>query len=105
MGTEQLLQSLSGPRELRDALAGEQARPVTPADLDTVVHGGSEGASARLVLRHGPEQPLPPPRDSRPGQLVVVVEDMRGAMDPTRGDADVGPQRVGLVAPTLHERL
>ena len=104
MGAKKLLQIIVGAGKLRDAIAVEQPRPITPADLEKVVDSGGQCAGFGAVPRHGPEEP--PQAPLHHGRTVlVVVQDVGRPMDPAIGDADVRPQCSGRVQPALQDRL
>jgi hypothetical protein len=105
IGTKKLLQSIIGAGKIRDALTTKQAWPGAPADFQNVLHRGCEGPGFGLRLPHGPEQSWPPPPHRCLRALSVIMQDVRSAMDPAIGDADVRPQRSGRVQPAPQDRL
>ena len=75
----------------------KQAGPVAPADLQKVPYRGCEAPGFGLMLPYGPEQPVQPPLYRGPWLLGVIMQNVRGAMDPAIGHTHLGPQRRGRV--------
>jgi len=99
MRAKELFQIIIGPRQLRDAIAVEQTRPITAADFEKMVDRRRERARAGSVPAHRPQQPLQAPLDGGLPELILVVQEVRRPLDPALGNADVGPQRCGRVQP------
>jgi len=81
-----------------------QAWPVAPADLQQVLHCGCEGPGCGAMLPHGPKQPVPPSLHGSPCLVGVIVQEVRGAMDPARGPPALGPPRRRRIPPPPQER-
>src|SRR5919198_13667 len=105
IGAKKLLQIIVGTWQLGHGITMKQAGPVAPADLQKVPHCGRKGPGFGLMLPHGPRQPVEPSLHGSSCVLGVIVQDVRGAMDPAIGHMHLGPQRSGGVQPAPQERL
>jgi len=105
MGAQELFQLLRSTREVRDAIAVAQTRPITAAAFEQLGDRRRARARSGVVPGHCPTQPLPAPLHRGLPALVRVVQAGRRPLDPARGAADGGPQRRGRVQPALQDGL
>src|SRR4051812_46411858 len=103
-GTEELLQDVVGPGQPRDVVAVEESRPVAGADLEEVRHRRLEGADARLLVPDLGEQRLQLLSDLVAGEIVLVLQEPGGLVNPAVGDPDSRPHRVRGGQPFGDER-
>jgi hypothetical protein len=105
MRAKALFQIISGTREVRNALAVEQTRPITAADFEKMVDRRRERARAGLVPGHRPKQPLQAPLDCCLPELVLVVQDVRRPLDPAIRHPHVRPQGRRVISTALADGL
>jgi hypothetical protein len=104
IGAKKLLQIIIGAGQVGNVLTMKQTWPVAPADLQKVLHRGREGPGFGLMLPHGSAQPVQSPLHGGPCLLGVIIQDVRGAMDPAIGHTHLGPQGRRRVQPTSQDR-
>jgi len=105
IGAKKLLQIIIGAGQVGHGITMKQSGPVAPADLQKVLYRGRERAGFGLMLPHSPEQPVQPPLHGGSWLLGIIMQEVRGAMDPAIGYTHLGPQRCRRVQPTPQERL
>jgi hypothetical protein len=90
---ELMLQIIVGARQVRNAVAVEQAGAIAAADFAEVLDRLAQVTGAVAMADHGAHQPVETALH-RGGVLgVMVVQDMGGFVHPRIGALDVGPQR------------
>jgi hypothetical protein len=110
-GSEELLEVVVGAWQPRHPVAVEEPRPIAPTHLQEAVDRGSQRTRLFPVARHDAEQGLKAALDLRGIELLRVVQDPGGGVDPRKGHAHVRPEVARLVEPLgdqglqLRERL
>lgn len=100
---EKVFQVIVGARQVRDVVAGEQARPVAGGHRAEVGGGRREDAQALLLLPQLGEQALVGLSQGGRVQPAVVGEQVRRAVDEAVGGLDRRPQPRGPLQPGAHE--
>jgi hypothetical protein len=104
IGAKKLLQLIIRAGEMGEALAVQQAWPVTTTDRQNVPDRGREGPRLGLRLSHRSQEPLPPLHGGL-RELLLIVEEVGDVLPPAIGHLHIGPQPRGGVQPTLQEGL
>ena len=102
---KQLLQSVVGARQVGNAVAVEQTRPVASRHLVEVIDRRAKRAGLAAVAAHSADQPVKAPAHDLCRCTISVAEDVRGGMDPAIGALDVGPQMRGALKPASDQSL
>jgi hypothetical protein len=97
---KELLQSIIGPREVRDLIAMKQTGPVALCHFAEVrEHGSQSGTAQLLVTRHGPQQGPQVALDASTIELLGISEYLGCPFDPAVGRTDQGPELSGVGEP------
>jgi len=105
MCAKELFQIIISTREVRDARAVEQTRPITAVDFEKMVDRRRERARSGLVPGHRPKQSLQAPLDCGLPELRLVVQDVRRPLDPALSHPYVRPQGRRVISTALEDYL
>ena len=100
---ERVLKVIVGPRQIRDSVTVEQSRAVAGGDRAKVPDGIAQTAGTIMVACHGTDQSIEAAPNHDRVLSVMVVQNVRGLMDPLIGTFDVGPQHGGLLQAALDQ--
>ena len=103
--TELMLKIVVGARQIRHGVAMKQSRTVTAGDLTEVLDGVAQTARTVAMTGHGTGHAIEAVLNRGRVLVVMVVQDVRGLMDPFVNPLDVRPQRGGLFQAILDQAL
>ena len=100
---ELMLEVVVGARQIRHGIAVKQPRTITAGDLAELVDGLAQAARTIAVAGHGTHQAVEAALNRSRILVLMVVQDVRGLMDPFVGPFDVRPERGGLFQAMLDQ--